>query len=121
MRNTWVAVGAVVVAVLALARTGAQTAEPVTIGIAVDQPGVAIASTMYGIFCKAINSAAEAGIYAEKVKTRSFEFPDALMGWRRAPAAAARGSFAAATAAPPSPANTRYLRVVSESGRFGVT
>ena len=92
MRNTWVAVGAVVVAVLALARTGAQTAEPVTIGIAVDQPGVAIPSTLYGIFFEDINFAADGGIYAEKVKNRSFEFPDPLMGWKRAAVEGARGS-----------------------------
>ena len=121
MRNTWMAVGAGVIAVLALARPGAQTAGPVTIGIAVDQPGAAIASTMYGIFFEDINFAADGGIYAEKVKNRSFEFPDALMGWKRAAVDGARGSFAAATDAPPSPANTRYLRVVSEAGRFGVT
>ena len=121
MRNIWMAVGAGVIAVLALARPGAQTAGPVTIGIAVDQPGAAIASTMYGIFFEDINFAADGGIYAEKVKNRSFEFPDALMGWKRAAVDGARGSFAAATDAPPSPANTRYLRVVSEAGRFGVT
>ena len=121
MRNTWMAVGAGVIAVLALARLGAQTAGPVTIGIAVDRPGAAIASTMYGIFFEDINFAADGGIYAEKVKNRSFEFPDALMGWKRAAVDGARGSFAVATDAPPSPANPRYLRVVSEAGRFGVT
>ena len=121
MRTRWMAIGAGVVAVMALARLGAQPAGPVTIAIAVDQPGAAIASTMYGMFFEDINLAADGGIYAEKIKNRSFEFPDPLMGWKRAAVDGARGSFAAATEAPPSPANARYLRITSEAGRFGVT
>lgn len=106
---------------LALASLAAQPAGPVRIDVAVDRPGAPIASTMYGIFFEDINFGADGGIYAEKIKNRSFEFPDALMGWKRAMVEGARGSFAAATDAPPSPANPRYLRITSESGRFGVT
>jgi alpha-L-arabinofuranosidase len=121
MRRVGIAVGAGVVAAMALARLGAQPAGPVAISIAVDRPGASIASTMYGIFFEDINFAADGGIYAEKVKNRSFEFPDPLMGWKRAAVDGARGSFAVATEAPPSPANPHYLRVVSDAGRYGVT
>lgn len=38
--------------------------------------------TMYGIFFEDINYAADGGLYGELVKNRSFEFPDALMGWK---------------------------------------
>ena len=38
--------------------------------------------TMYGIFFEDINYAAYGGLYGELVKNRSFEFPDALMGWK---------------------------------------
>jgi alpha-N-arabinofuranosidase len=121
MRNCGIAFGAVVLAAIALGRVGAQPASALAITVAVDRPGAPIASTMYGVFFEDINFAADGGIYAEQIKNRSFEFPDALMGWKRAAVDGARGSFAAATDAPPSPANRRYLRISSEAGRFGVT
>ncbi len=45
------------------------------------KPGAEIQPTMYGIFFEDINFAADGGLYAELVKNRSFEFPQALMGW----------------------------------------
>ncbi|MBK5299212.1 MAG: alpha-L-arabinofuranosidase [Vicinamibacteria bacterium] len=121
MRNAGMALGGGVLALMALVRLGAQPAGPLVLAVAVDQPGAPIASTMYGIFFEDINFAADGGIYAEKIKNRSFEFPDPLMGWKRAAVDGARGSFAAATEVPPSPANARYLRITSEAGRYGVT
>ena len=44
--------------------------------------GAPIQSTMYGIFFEDINYAADGGLYGELVKNRSFEFPQALMGWQ---------------------------------------
>ena len=44
--------------------------------------GAPIASTMYGIFFEDINYAADGGLYGELIKNRSFEFPQALMGWQ---------------------------------------
>ncbi|MBE6340368.1 MAG: alpha-L-arabinofuranosidase [Bacteroidales bacterium] len=52
-----------------------------TINIDAKKPGAAIPSTLYGIFFEDINYAADGGLYAEMVKNRSFEFPQALMGW----------------------------------------
>lgn len=43
--------------------------------------GAEIPSTMYGVFFEDINYGADGGLYAEKIKNRSFEFPQALMGW----------------------------------------
>lgn len=40
-----------------------------------------IQPTMYGIFFEDINFAADGGLYAEKVKNRSFEFELPKMGW----------------------------------------
>ena len=65
MRNTWMAVGAGVIAVLALARPGAQTAGPVTLGRRGRPARAAITPTMYGIFFEDINFAADGGLYAE--------------------------------------------------------
>ncbi|GAA4315668.1 alpha-L-arabinofuranosidase C-terminal domain-containing protein [Mucilaginibacter gynuensis] len=41
-----------------------------------------IQPTMYGIFFEDINMGADGGLYAELVKNRSFEFGDALQGWK---------------------------------------
>lgn len=46
-----------------------------------EKPGVAIPSTLYGVFFEDINYGADGGLYAEKIKNRSFEFPQPLMGW----------------------------------------
>ena len=43
--------------------------------------GSDIAPTMYGVFFEDINYGADGGLYAEMVKNRSFEYPQALMGW----------------------------------------
>lgn len=43
--------------------------------------GAKIPSTMYGLFFEDINYAADGGLYAEKIKNRSFDFPNALQGW----------------------------------------
>lgn len=50
----------------------------------VGKPGADIAPTMYGLFFEDINYAADGGLYAELVKNRSFEFPQAFMGWQTA-------------------------------------
>ena len=44
--------------------------------------GAPIQPTMYGIFFEDINFGADGGLYAEKIKNRSFEFPQSLMGWK---------------------------------------
>lgn len=43
--------------------------------------GAPVQPTMYGIFFEDINYGADGGLYAEKIKNRSFEFPQAFMGW----------------------------------------
>ena len=44
---------------------------------------IKIQPTMYGIFFEDINFSADGGLYAELIKNRSFEFPDAKMGWKQ--------------------------------------
>lgn len=44
--------------------------------------GAQIQPTMYGMFFEDINYAADGGLYGEKVKNRSFEFPENFMGWQ---------------------------------------
>lgn len=47
-----------------------------------EKAGAEIAPTLYGLFFEDINFAADGGLYAEKIKNRSFEFPQNLMGWK---------------------------------------
>jgi alpha-L-arabinofuranosidase len=95
-------------------------AAPIALVLGVDRPGASIAKTMVGVFFEDINFAADGGLYPERVKNRSFEFPDPLMGWKRA--APTAGTFTVRTDAPVSPANPHYLRLerTDPSRPFGV-
>jgi alpha-L-arabinofuranosidase len=61
---------------------GATAHAAATITVQTDQPGAVLNHGMWGIFFEDINLGADGGLYAELVKNRSFEFPDALMGWQ---------------------------------------
>jgi len=67
---------------MALAATLSVTAQSHVMEVKTNKLGAPVQSTMYGIFFEDINYAADGGLYAEMVKNRSFEFPQALMGWR---------------------------------------
>ena len=88
---------------------GAETQITVDVG----KPGAKISPTMWGIFFEDINFGADGGLYAELVKNRSFEFPDALMGWRTPSPAGADPSALIQTERPFNPANPHYLRLRS--------
>ncbi len=60
---------------------GFADAQTKTLTINTSKKGAEIPSTMYGLFFEDINFGADGGLYAEKVKNRSFEFVDPLMGW----------------------------------------
>src|SRR5262249_9970552 len=111
---------AVLAATLAATTASRPAAAPVTLVLGVDRPGASIAKTMVGVFFEDINFAADGGLYPERVKNRSFEFPDALMGWKRATPAA--GTFTVRTDAPVSSKNPHYLRVegTDAAQAFGV-
>jgi len=100
---------AVLAATVAATTVRRPAVAPVTLVLGVDRPGPSIAKTMVGVFFEDINFAADGGLYPERVKNRSFEFPDALMGWKRATPAA--GTFTVRTDSPVSPRNTHYLRI----------
>ncbi len=58
------------------------SAADVTLTVHAEKPGAKINPAMWGVFFEDINFGADGGLYAELVKNRSFEFPDALMGWK---------------------------------------
>src|SRR5580765_5656473 len=67
--------------------------ESVTIHVQIDRPGARINPAMWGVFFEDINLGADGGLYAELVKNRSFEFPNAMMGWNKITRGPAKGSL----------------------------
>lgn len=55
-----------------------------TLTINTSKKGAEIPKTMYGLFFEDINFGADGGLYAEKIKNRSFEFDYPLQGWKAA-------------------------------------
>ena len=100
-----------------------QTAAAQTITVQVDKPGATIPSTLFGLFFEDINFAADGRIYPERVKNRSFEFPDPLMGWKQIDRGGSRGALSVINQHSLKAANPRYLRMkVEAQGKgFGVT
>jgi alpha-N-arabinofuranosidase len=85
---------------------------------------------MYGVFFEDINFGADGGLYSELVKNRSFEFPEAMMGWSKLQKEGAEGTLSIRDDEPfitgktyGEPGNAHYLRIeVKKPGKgFGVT
>jgi alpha-L-arabinofuranosidase len=94
------------------------------ITVQVDRPGAAISPTLFGLFFEDINFGADGGLYPERVKNRSFEFPEPLMGWKQITPGDSKGTLyvldAGSVKREP---NSHYLRVkVDAPGKgFGVS
>jgi alpha-L-arabinofuranosidase len=103
--------------------TGLGCAADTTITIQADKPGAAISPTMWGIFFEDINFGADGGLYAELVKNRSFEFPNAMMGWSEYRKGKADGILSIRNTLPLNSVNPRYLRMEIKNPQdgFGVT
>jgi len=96
--------------------------DPVRISIEADAPGIPISPTLYGIFFEDINFGADGGLSAELVKNGSFEFLDAIMGWRKVEHAGAVGGFGVRHEQPVFPNNPHYARLMVQvaGGGFGI-
>src|ERR1700753_965700 len=97
---------------------GQTSKPPVTIKVDTAHPGAAISPEMFGIFFEDINFGADGGLYPERVKNRSFEFADPLMGWKQVN----RGETKGALYVLDQVNNAHYLRIkVDTEGKgFGV-
>ncbi|MBN1421200.1 MAG: DUF4982 domain-containing protein [Planctomycetes bacterium] len=96
------------------------SADPtVRVIVGADRPGARIRPTMVGIFFEDINFGADGGLYPERVKNRSFEFPEPLMGWKEVRRDGARGSLAVLEASPRRDANPHHLRITVEAPGAG--
>ena len=92
--------------------------------VQVDKPGTAIPRTLFGLFFEDINFGADGGLYPERVKNRSFEFPNPMMGWKQLDRGDAKGNLqiydqGSVNDVP----NSHYLRIKSSgAGKgFGLT
>src|SRR5678816_4156775 len=93
------------------------------ITVQVDKPGAAVPKTLFGLFFEDINFGADGGLYPERVKNRSFEFPDPLMGWKQINAADSKGAiYILDQGSVKDVANAHYLRLKVETpgAGFGV-
>ncbi len=78
------------------------------------QPGAPVNPAMWGVFFEDINFGADGGLYAELVKNRGFEFPEALMGWNKLSPAKAKGEVSVRNEGAFNAKNPHYVRVQSE-------
>jgi alpha-L-arabinofuranosidase len=69
------------------------TAQTANITVQVNKPGARIPSTLFGLFFEDINFGADGGLYPERVKNRSFEFPNPMMGWKEVSRGEAKGAL----------------------------
>lgn len=100
-------------AVLAVTLPAISNAQ-VSLTVKAGEPGAKINPAMWGLFFEDINLGADGGLYAELVKNRSFEFPDAMMGWSRPVPVTKSGKAEIRTGTPFNGANPHYLRFRSE-------
>src|SRR5215468_11665466 len=92
--------------------------------VQVDRPSAAISPTLFGLFFEDINFGADGGLYPERVKNRSFEFPDPMMGWKRLARGEAKGTLQIYDAGSRNNLpNAHYLQIKADSGAggFGVS
>ena len=93
-----------------------------SITVQVDKPGAAIPSTLFGLFFEDINFGVDGGLYPERIKNRSFEFPEAMMAWKLE-GTGDSGTLEIREDNPLSAKNPHYLRLTNnaKASGFGVT
>jgi len=104
-----------------LTATNGQSANPlINISVQVDRPGATIPPTLFGLFFEDINFGADGGLYPERVKNRSFEFPDPLMGWKQITDKEAKGTvFILDRGSVKNVPNSHYLHIRTEGDSKG--
>src|SRR6185503_14207612 len=105
---------------VAVALLQAQLIFAQTITVQVNNPGPPIPKTLFGLFFEDINFGADGGLYPERVKNRSFEFPDPLMGWKQMDRGQSKGAiYILDQGSIKNVPNAHYLRIRVESDGKG--
>ena len=90
------------------------------ITVQVNKPGAAIPKTLFGLFFEDINFGADGGLYPERVKNRSFEFPNPMMGWKQLDRGDGKGQLYVYDHGSVSDTpNSHYLRIKSTGNGHG--
>ena len=85
-----------------------------------DSPGLAVPTTMHGLFFEDINYGADGGLYAELVQNRSFEDREPLYSWSEVASAGASGRLVIESESPLNANNLHFLRMyVAKAGDLG--
>ena len=93
------------------------TVEAATITVQTDKPGAA--PTQFGVFYEDINYGGDGGLYPERIKNRSFEFNDPLMGWKKVARGGASVEATVRGDKPLNASNPHFLRLAN-TGHSGV-
>lgn len=107
----------ILVLFIVLASVPVAWAQTTSVTVRVNKPGAAVPSTLFGLFFEDINFGADGGLYPERVKNRSFEFPDPLMAWQKLDQASAQNAAEILTENPIDPNNVHYLRLHVGDGK----
>jgi alpha-L-arabinofuranosidase len=99
-----------------LAASGRSSASLV---IQANRPGPRVSPTLYGIFFEEINCAGDGGLYAEMVRSRSFEDSDRPEHWTLVTDGTAEGDMAVDRQRPMSEKNPRSLKLTITKGGRG--
>src|SRR4051812_15341167 len=100
---------------IAVAQKALAESPAITLRVQTDQPAHAISPILNGIFFEDINFAADGGLYPERVKNRSFEFSDSLMGWRKQERGGAVGGLGVVNDGALNVNNPHFLRITVEN------
>jgi alpha-L-arabinofuranosidase len=109
--------------VLALLQVQVVFAQTRNITVELNKPGARIPKTLFGLFFEDINFGADGGLYPERVKNRSFEFPNPMMGWKPLDPRDTTGQLQIFDAGSiKDTPNSHYLRIKAPAGnkRFGI-
>ncbi len=114
----------VCVLAIAFSQTQIAFAQIRNITVQVDKPGAQIPKTLFGLFFEDINFGADGGLYPERIKNRSFEFPNPMMGWKQLDHGEPKGQlYVFDQGSVKDTPNSHYLRIKTPAGgkAFGVT
>src|ERR1043165_679293 len=105
---------------IAIALPQAQLVFAQNLTVQVDKPGPPIPKTLFGLFCEDINFGADVGLYPERIKNRSFEFPNPMMGWKQLDRGEPKGQlYIFDQGSINDTPNSHYLRIKTPAGNKG--
>jgi len=107
-------------AIACLTACGARAQASATLTVRADQPGAVVSSNLFGIFFEEINYGGDGGIYAERVRNRSFANSTNPDFWTLVTNGVAAGTMGVDTSLPLNPNNLRSLQLTRSSGTGGI-